>query len=709
MKRPSPIQNAIEKQEQFYVAVSATSDMEAYNKACEEFGEVFSSRGNYFQRDFSNLAPNVSSRPGLTRRDYDEFRPSERVPTKHKDIIKFAERVYEKNGLVHNIVDLMGDFACQGVRLACANKRDEKFYQNWFEKVKGKDRSERFCNNLYRTGNIILQRQTAMIDLKTRSKLFRANAKSDIKIDKVKVTKGEIPWRYVFLCPSTVDVVGGQFASFARKPTYCLTIPTSYSTKITNTTADDEKRLIKELPSHIKEAIQTGKPIILPEDKTLVFHYKKDDWKPWANPMTYPIFDDILLLEKHKLADSAALDGCITNVRLWKIGHIGTNKEDRIMPGPGAAAKLKNILEGHVLGGTIDIVWGPDIELVESKTDIYKFLGGEKYKPALDAIYGGLGIPATLTGSGEGGGATNNFISLQTLIQRLEYGRQVLLEFWNNELALLAEAVGLEPAVVEFDYMNLGDPASQLALIVQLSDRSLISDEAVQHAFKKNPSLELARIMRENKEREEDTRPDKAGPFYEGEPDEEMAKDAVQKGYLTPSQVGLKPKQLGQRVQNLDKTRPKTAKPKGVSGQGRPKNSKDSTKRKTKSFKPRSKASLELWATSAQEKIADVLNPAILNHFKKKNMRSLTTAEIKHSENIKFGVLFNMQPFVEVTKDKIAAAFVASDSVPVELSDAYSSLYNDVLQDLGRELTFDEIRQVQVHLYSEIYGNDNED
>ncbi len=709
MPNKSPIQNAIDKQEQFYVAVAASSDMEAYNLAVEQFGRVFSSQGSYFSREnYSNLTPNTSGRPGLTRRDYDRFRPSEQVPVKHKDITKFAERVYKKNGLIRNIIDLMGDFACQGIRISCANKRDEKFYRNWFAKVGGPDRSERFCNNLYRTGNIIIRRQTATIDLKTRSKLFKANAKSDIKIENDKVVKSEIPWRYIYLCPTTVVIVGGDVAAFARKKNYCLTIPKGLTTKISNVSTAEERQILKELPDDIKEALVQGKPILLPQDKTLVFHYKKDDWEPWACPMTYAIFDDIILLEKHKLADSAALDGCITKIRLWNVGHIGTGKDDRIMPGPGAVAKLREILESHVLGGTIDIVWGPDLKLTESNTEVYKFLGEEKYKPALDAIYGGMGIPATLTGSGENGGATNNFISLQTLIQRLEYGRGVLLQFWNQELALLAEAVGLEPAVVEFDYMDLGDPASQLALMLQLSDRSLISDEAVQHAFKKNPSLELARINREDKERENDERPDKAGPYYEGEPDAELEKAAVQKGYLTPGQVGLKPKQLGQRVKNLDKTKPKETKPGGVSGQGRPKNSKDSAKRKSKSFSPRSKASLELWASSAQEKIAEVLNPAILTAFDKKNMRSLTTAEIKESENIKFGVLFNIQPFVEITQDKIAAAFLATDSVPKELKQAYAELYNDVLQDLGRELTLDEIRHIQIHLYGEVYDESDD-
>src|SRR5690606_33096339 len=136
------------------------------------------------------------------------------------------------------------------------------------------------------------------IDLKTRSKLFKANAKSDLKIEKEQVNKSEIPWRYIYLCPTTVDIVGGDMAAFSRKPTYALTIPKSFSTKITNTSSDEEKQIIKELPEDIKKAIMLGKPILLPQDKTVVFHYKKNDWESWASPMTEAIFDDIMLLEK---------------------------------------------------------------------------------------------------------------------------------------------------------------------------------------------------------------------------------------------------------------------------------------------------------------------------------------------------------------------------------------------------------------------------
>ena len=36
----------------------------------------------------------------------------------------------------------MGDFASQGIRLVHPNKRIERFYRNWFEKIKGEERSE---------------------------------------------------------------------------------------------------------------------------------------------------------------------------------------------------------------------------------------------------------------------------------------------------------------------------------------------------------------------------------------------------------------------------------------------------------------------------------------------------------------------------------------------------------------------------------------
>ena len=701
--RKTPPTAAPPAPQQFYTSVGNSENIAPMNQFAEECGVIFRSNASLWGQDYSNLTTNLSGRPGLERRHYEQFRPSERLPVKHKEIVSFAEKIYQKVGLIRNIIDLMGDFAGQGIRVSCANKRDERFYRNWFAKAKGPDRTERFLNNLYRTGNIIILRQTAKIDLKLRSKFFRANGKVDIKPEKENIVKNIIPLEYVFLNPVTIDIVAENVACLARKKQYYMTLPTGLKQKITaRVTKKEEQEVYDSLPEPVKKAIENGGIYILPEDKTLVFHYKKDDWLPWAYPMTYSIFDDIILLEKHKLADSTALDGAISNIRIFKLGHISSDGKSDILPGPAQAVKLREILSAHTAGGTIDIVWGPDIELVESKTDVHKFLGKAKYEPTLDAIYGGIGIPSTLVGSGEGG-TTNNFISLKTLIQRLEYGRQVLVEFWTKELEIVQKAMGLEPAVIEFDYMDLGDPASHDALLIQLSDRGLMSDELIQHKFKHNPALEDARIKRENEERNSNQRAPKAGPFFDGEQIAGLKKIALQKGYVKPQDVGVSLKEVGETVRDKTKPKPVNKTKTGVSGQGRPKNSKDTVKRKTKTFTPRTKASFEIWASNAQEKITEVLTPMFLQTFGKKNMRSLTDKEAQIAEKMKFGVLFNIEPFKELSKDNIGQAFKQVSEFPDDAYAMYKGLCDDTRTDLGRNLTFEEARHIQRYLYGEIY------
>ena len=87
----------------------------------------------------------ISGRYGLTHDDYEAWRPDEK--TKFGDIkatILYADAAYQRHGLIKNVIDLMGDFASQGIRLVHPNKKIEKFFQNWFRKVRGVERSERF-------------------------------------------------------------------------------------------------------------------------------------------------------------------------------------------------------------------------------------------------------------------------------------------------------------------------------------------------------------------------------------------------------------------------------------------------------------------------------------------------------------------------------------------------------------------------------------
>lgn len=731
-KKPSKedvIKNASPISEEAYVTwgEDLSSKRDALKQSSESLDEYIgiqnatAATGRRYAIDFSGLDGGTGGRPGLTRDDYYAFRPDEAVPKRIKGIIRRAEDVYNRVGLVKNVVDLMGDFAVQGIKLVHKNKRIEKFYRQWFKKINGRDRSERFLNNLYKIGNIVVHKQTAKISLKVTDNLYRSISAPDLNIkdsESFKIEKKEIPWRYTFIDPVYVDIAAGSLSSFVSDKRYELILPPTLRKSINSPKTDAEKQVVSSLPEAIIQAAKSKTSYPLDPDKILVFHYKKDDWQAWAYPMIYAIMDDITVIEKLKLADMAALDGAISNIRIFKLGNL----EHKIAPTKAATAKLAQILGNNVGGGTMDIVWGPDIELLESNTNVHNFLGEGKYVPHLNSIYAGLGIPPTLTGTFGASGTTNNFISLKTLTQRLQYGRDMLMRFWEAEIEIVQKAMGFKyPAKIEFDRMDLSNEDAEKALLIQLADRNLISDELIQSKFGIDPDMEKYRLNRENRERDSNRMVPKSGPWYDPQFENALKKISLQLGIVTPSQVGLEldKKKSGEKTAIEMKSMltkvppsPKMANdpsseslPKEA-GEGRPKLSKDTEKRKQKTFSPQTGAKLLLWSSSAQDKISSIINPLILEYFDKRNLRNLSNAETLELENIKTNILFNLQPFANINEDNVKAILQSSSNY--QYNKSFHQWLNMIKLELSRELTVDEIKQAKSSFYTMVYTNTNQ-
>jgi len=721
--RNSSIKNAQPLSEEAYVSWGDDLDskqkaLKTASQSLDEYTLIDRAVGNRrYNVDFSRLDTNTGGRPGLTRSDYDFFRPQESIPTEIKRIIAKAEDVYQRVGLVKNVIDLMGDFAAQGIRLSHKNKRIERFYRQWFKKVKGRDRSERFLNNIYKTGNVVINRQTAKLNLKVADQLYKAVAGSDLQINELEnnnLEKREVPWRYTFIDPVFVDVAAGPLSSFVSNKKYELVLPAALRKIINTPKTDAEKEVIAQLPSPIIEAAKTKKAYPLDPEKTLVYHYKKDDWQTWAFPMIYAIMDDIVLIEKLKLADTAALDGAISNIRIFKLGSL----EHKIAPTKAATAKLAQILGNNMGGGTMDLVWGPDIELIESKTNVHQFLGEGKYIPHLNSVYAGLGIPPTLTGTFGAAGTTNNFISLKTLTQRLQYGRDILVEFWEKEIAIVQKTMGFKYAAkIEFDRMDLSNEDAEKALLVQLVDRNLISDELLQTRFGIDPDMEKTRLNRENRDRKSERMVNKAGPWFDPQFENSLKKIALQNGSVAPSQVGLEldKKKSGEKSaleMKVPASPPGGGQPvpqgnKGVPQQGRPKLSKDTEKRKTKEFSPQTGASLEIWANNAQDKISEVLNPVFLDFYKKKNWRSLSSTETKEADLVKTKILFSFNPFSIIDETKVLDSFSNVTSNEKDFNNiinGYNVWIKNIKNDLNKDLSVEEQKQAKASFYSMVYS-----
>jgi len=685
-----------------------SKSLEIYTHAIQEAATASTSSRN---RDFSDLTTSLSGKPGLRSTDYDYFRPDQKVPEDAKDIIAFARSAYRRIGLIRNAIDLMGDFACQGIRLVHQNKRIEKFYNEWFARIKGKETSERLCNLLFREANVPIRMRTAKINKQKRLEMQRSVASPDMNAD-IKIsdfTKGELPWQYSFLDPLTIELIGGPIAALTGNRKYMIKLP-RHITNLIRKLKDSDNPLERELLNHVSpeilQAAENNQGVLLPPEKTFVYFYKKDDWQEWADPMTYACFNDLILYERLKLADKTALDGAISKIRIFKLGSL----EHKLAPTPAAASTLQSILGSNVGGGTTDIVWGPDIELLETGTDIQRFLGEEKYRPTLMAIYACLGIPPTLTGTFGATGTTNNFISLKTLTERLSYVRNIVLDFWNHQLKIVQSAMGFRfPAQVEFDFMYLDDPAAMTNLLLAMADRNIVSDEFVQRHIKAKPEIEQRRVLSENKGR--DTKKmEKVSPYHSVDKQHSLEKIALQTGIASPSQVGVELKDKNGDESALEMRRPKeTSQPNNpqvpenpnVGEPGRPKNSRDIEKRKTKEFKPKNKATIELWAKDAQAKVSDFLNPGILKQFKKKNMRSLTLQEFNQAEQIKFSVLYNLDYLQAV--DNMSIYTGLNKKLPNGVLKECEEWISNATIDMNRKLSIEEIRNIRASFYAEQY------
>ena len=668
---------------------------------------------------YIDIEPNKSVRTSFNRDDYNRFRPGEAVPEYQKRILKMCMEAYDRVGIIRNVIDLMGDFAAQGITIVHPNKNIERFYRKWFHQVCGIERSERFLNYLYRCGNVIVKRRTAKISKKKERELRKASA-SDILIKEIDPKKREIPWQYDFLNPLAVNVKHDPIDSFTGKPRYVLSLSKSTYQALTQSSNLD-RNVFTELPSDLLTKLQKGDRFIdLDPDKISVFFYKKDDWNLWSNPMIYAILDDIIMLEKMKLADIAALDGAISNIRLWKLGDL----EQKILPTKAAINKLRDILASNVGGGTMDLVWGPEIDFKESSTQVFRFLGSEKYQPVLTSIYAGLGIPPTLTGANTGGGYSNNYVSLKTLIERLEYGRDLLTQFWMQEIKIIQKAMGFKfPAQIHFDSIILSDEASEKQLLIQLADRDIISHETLLERFREMPNIEKIRVRREEKDRANDTlSPNKAGPYHNPQHKEDMAKIALTKDALDHEEylnhLGLPPGSMNEtedkiplkenpsridekrEVDELQNSKDLKENPDG----GRPRFSKDQQKRKQKRVLPRSSDSVSvcLWAVNAQKEISDLIAPVAIKHFGKKNVRSLTKSEFDELEYLKLCILTGMTPYMDITPELVQNLLDNQTKPSVGFTSLVTASIREFSNLNNRKPNVNEMRYIYASAFSEL-------
>jgi len=653
-----------------------------------------------------SVASTINLRAGHNRHDYYSKRTNDKIPTEHDEIILACQSVYRKVGMVRNIIDLMTDFAAEGLELQHPIKTQERFFREWARRVNLAGRAHDFMKLLMRDANVIVRRKNALITkpvvkemtkgkvagLETVDETKVFDSPEKIKTIKKKGNKREIPWKYTFLSPVVIEKIGGEVGRFFGSDALGMRIPTALSNAIKRPKTSAEEEFVKKLPPEVvRAAKKSGTLVALNMDKIYVDYYKKDDWEDWGTPFLYGILEDIMFKEKMRLADMAALDGVINVIRLWKLGK----SDEQILPTAAAVDKLIDILQHNVGGGVMDLVWDDMIDLQVEYPPTDKILGPDKYVGVNGDIVRGLGIPDSLIGGQDLGtrNAQSAFVQLKTLVERLEYVRSRAVRWMEGELRLVSDAMGFKrtPAI-SFGIMSLRDEAAEKQLMIQLLDRGIISSEKATEVFGVNYMIELERLKAEQKVREENPGIlEKSNPYNRPfsvmEKQNELAieLEKVRKGYNntedSTNDNGGGDNQFGDQPRDD-----------GDNSPGRPSPTKDTSPRDERT--PRTLAVLNVIGNNLMDQIDHIFDALYLEQYETKNIRSLTHAQRDILEKTKRGILSVLQPDDKVTRELVATRLKDGVNNVKRFGSTFSLLITDFISSTKREPTIKDRRSL---------------
>lgn len=575
----------------------------------EELTKAHAVGNQYYQPD-----TNVDVKPGFTRRDHEYWRSAESVAKKPHDIMRQCRLTYDQDGIIRSVIDLMVDMIIEGLEVIHPDKKINEFFDKWCKRVNLVDRAEKFANHLLVEGNVVVRRTVSRISNATLKEKVDA-----VAMEMVDVEPNMIPTGYIFYDPASVDLIGDQAAILSQRRKYGLLVGRNFLKNYIGTDLVERKRILQSLPKEIQTLLNNtskdtldsyngsrGVIIPIPANRIYVTSLKKRDVDIWAKGPIYSILPDMVYNQKLRLAKLGALDGWNHSVRLWKLG----DHNAEIFPDVGAFAKLAGILQHNVNGNT-DIIWDSLINLETFYPPIEKL---EKFTESYENVLIGLGIPKSLLGV-DAETSSNIPSSLRNFIKRINGVRRLLLDWLNLEIGIIVKNLDIKTMpVVRFSYNNLFDQSSYFKILIELYDRSVISDRTILDKIGESFNLERHWAKEEYDLRTKDKIAPEFSPFYQP-----VIPDA------------------NKEIENIDGI--KKEKAPNDTKKGRQPGAKDLTKRKRR-FK--SLSSLIALGQSIQDKLDLVLDKQFLNLYGADNKRKLTSEQKKHISHVKTMLLASL-------------------------------------------------------------------
>jgi hypothetical protein len=388
----------------------------------------------------------------------------------HGDLIDIAETIdivekaYFNFPLLRNTIDIMTELSNSAIYLKGGSKKVKDFISAWFNIIGLWSLKERFFREFFRSGNVFLYRFDGKMPddaIKQITKIFGASKHSDV------------PLRYVMLNAKSIRM--GTSISLLN-PDYYQIFTSLEANRLKNPKTQEDKELYEQLTPDEKKQLKSGSApsIKLKKDRIYPVFYKKQDYEPFAVPMSFPVLDSInWKMELQKI------DRAIAKTTDWAILLItyGAKPEEGGVNSTNFTA-LQELFKTDAIKRVLVSDYTTKGEWLIP--DIDKILGPEKYKEVNEDIRQGLNI---ILGGEEK--FANSMIKVKVFLERLKQARNAFLnEFLVPEIKRICQEFGFKNYPTPyFEEIDLKDEIQYSKVFAQLAQLGYLTPEETFDAF----------------------------------------------------------------------------------------------------------------------------------------------------------------------------------------------------------------------------------
>ena len=393
-----------------------------------------------------------------------------------------AINYYYTDPILGSTVNVLSNLASKGFEHDIDDDNIKQFFDVWAFDVRFQELLEWIFLDFFKTGHVTTYKVLAKYEprvsylspipgqkIKNGDKKSKATGKEDAAKKNI-WSKGHLPVNYTVLNPLLVNIDGNLLfdkVSVKLRPppelTELLKKPSSEQT-------EEEKELIKALPTDLKTAAEKGGEYQLDPRLVGSITYKKMPYERYARPRSFRIFDSIEYKKALIQADVSTLDGITNYILKITIGNddypVVTQEELE------AVSQLFN-----TPGKSFDVVWNHTLKVEKIVSpEIGDILGQEKFAQVDADISAGLAISrALIDGVGDLNVAEAQLI-VKGIQEEITYARRQVTNWVYREYQQIAEAMGFERFPrIRWDDSVLKDTIMYMNIISQLVDRRMIS------------------------------------------------------------------------------------------------------------------------------------------------------------------------------------------------------------------------------------------